>query len=191
MRVLMRVVSGPLAFAAFPAISVLVAPRAVAAQDWPSGGVVVGAGFSSLDSKGAFGLSGGVTRRWGPLVGTILGNVAVNTYGGHGLSATVRINGDVYCGNRRVTTTTDVVCPAHVDAVGGLATEAGLTIAPRVPIIVGVGYRAGPVSESYLAASVFGGTGHEAVSWLAHVAVGRHAIQVHAGFVFDLDLLVP
>ena len=159
------------------------------AQDWPSAGVVAAAGVSTIDSRAAFGLTADLSRSWGPVVGSLLGDLAIFAYRTDPRTVVDAVNGQVYCGSRRVNDV-NTSCRATVDGVGGVLAELGFSLAPYVPLVISRGYRLSPVSESYFAATVHGATSKGPVRWLLRGAAGKRTVQVHAGVVIDLDFVV-
>jgi hypothetical protein len=142
-----------------------------------------------IDKRSAFGVTAGLTRSWGPVVGSLLGDLAIFGYRTNPRTVVDALNGQIYCGSRRVNDV-NTNCRATVDAVAGVLAEIGVSLAPYVPLVISRGYRLSPVSESYFAATVHGSTSKGSVRWLLRGAAGKHTVQVHAGVVIDLDFLV-
>jgi hypothetical protein len=172
---------------ALGALAALAAPATLAAQEWPAAGMVAAAGVSKIDSRSALGVTAGLTRSWGPVVGSLLGDLAIFGYRTNPLTVVDPLNGLIYCGSRRVNNV-NTTCQATVDAVAGVLAEIGVALGP---VVVSRGYRFSPVSESYFAATLHGSTRRAPIRWIVRGAAGARAVQVHAGVVIDLELAMP
>jgi hypothetical protein len=177
----------PRTAAALACAALLVTPSIARAQ-WPDAGIQVSAGITSVDSKGALGASAGLSRSWGPVVGSLLGDIRITDYRSNPSTHVDPVTGQLYCGSRRVNN--NAGCPADIDAVGGGLAELGLSLAPYAPVVLSRGYRFGPVSEAYFAATLHWAMSKESLKGIFRVAVGGRTAMIHAGLLFDLDQMM-
>ena len=185
----MRVMSR--AFAVFSAM--VLAPcisRSAEAQGWPEVGVLATAGLSAVDGRSGMTASAGLSRRWGPIVGSIIGDVTIFAFRSQPALQVDPVNGTAYCGNRAVANV-NTVCSAAIDADGGVMGEAAISLDPLLPFVVGVGHRLSPVEESYATVMLHGETPRDAVRWTVRGSLGAHFGTLQAGIVVDLDLARP
>lgn len=133
-------------------------------------------------------VTAGITRNWGPMVGALLGDVALFAYRTNPATTVDPVNGRAYCGSRLVDNI-NTGCQAFVDAVGGALAEVGISLEPYLPVVISRGYRFSPASESYFAAALHGATSKTPVRWIVRGAVGKRTRQLHAGIAIDLDFM--
>jgi hypothetical protein len=166
--------------------AVVALPTRVAAQAWPDIALQAALGISAVDSRGSLGGMVGVTRSWGPVVGGVGAEFRIVSRGDASNQARYDpLNGRFYCGNRPANMASQN-CLSSLGMEGALTGEIGFALAPFAPLVFTTGYRAGPISEPFVAATVYGFTRVDRMSWMMRVAAGRKLTLVAAGVVLEL-----
>jgi hypothetical protein len=161
-------------------------PAAASAQAFPEAALQVGLGISAFEGRGAIGGMAALSRSWGPFFGAVGGEMRVITGPVKGSPGT---GYDPYlgktCGTGGTQTRTSN-CSTSYGSEGAATAEIGVLFAPYSPLMLSVGARAGSISEKFIAASVFGSTKKEGISWMGRVAAGKKVVTINFGVVLEI-----
>ncbi|HVZ49977.1 MAG TPA: hypothetical protein VG916_14415 [Gemmatimonadaceae bacterium] len=165
-----------------------------AAQDYaPELTATLTAGGTMIDNAYSGGLSVGIQRTWGFVVGGLYGDILISSLALRGTSVYVDpTTGKAYCGSSRTTTPTESgECPGFSDMTGGASGELGVALGPARTLALSAGYRLGPAEEPFLAAAWYPSGWRRGLRWAMRGALGRKVRQIHVGVAIDLDAIRP